>query len=71
MCMLFWRAAQKGCSYCAYAIANVFQWGDYHVLPSAQKIVNEGEPSGVVHFLKSLFVRVDQRRLDAKITSIA
>lgn len=30
--------------------ANVFQWRDYRLLPSAQKIVNEGEPSGVVHF---------------------
>lgn len=66
-----YEGAQKGCSYCAYAIANVFQWGDYRLLPSAQKIVNEGEPAGVVHFLKSLFVQVDQRRLDAKITSIA
>ena len=66
-----YEGAQKGCSYCAYAIANVFQWGDYRLLLSAQKIVNEGEPSGVVHFLKSLFVQVDQRRLDAKITSIA
>lgn len=66
-----YEGAQKGCSYCAYAIANVFQWGDYRLLPSAQKIVNEGEPSGVVHFLKSLFVQVDQRRLDPKITSIA
>lgn len=45
--------------------------GDYRLLPSAQKIVNEDEPSGIVHFLKSLFVQVDQRRLDAKITSIA
>lgn len=35
-----YEGAQKGCSYCAYAIANVFQWGDYHLLPSAQKIVN-------------------------------
>lgn len=66
-----YEGAQKGCSYCAYAIANVFQWGDYRLLPSAKKIVNEGEPSGVVHFLKSLFVQVDQRRLDTKITSIA
>lgn len=66
-----YEGAQKGCSYCAYAIANVFQWGDYRLLPSAQKIVNEGEPSGVVHFLKSLFVQVDQRRLGPKITSIA
>ena len=65
-----YEGAQKGCSYCAYAIANVFQWGDYRLLPSAQKIVNEDEPSGVVHFLKSLFVQVDQRRLDPKITSI-
>ena len=46
-----YEGAQKGCSYCAYAIANVFQWGDYRLLPSARKIVNEGEPSGVVHFL--------------------
>lgn len=45
--------------------------GDYRLLPSAQKIVNEDEPSGVVHFLKSLFVQVDQRRLDAKIISLA
>lgn len=66
-----YEGAQKGCSYCAYAIANVFQWGDYRLLPSAQKIVNEDEPSGVVHFLKSLFVQVDQRRLDAKIISLA
>lgn len=66
-----YEGAQKGCSYCAYAIANVFQWGDYRLLPSAKKIVNEGEPSGVVHFLKSLFLQVDQRRLDTKITSIA
>ena len=66
-----YEGAQKGCSYCAYAIANVFQWGDYRLLPSAQKIVNEGEPSGVIHFLKSLFVQVDQRRLGPKITSIA
>lgn len=66
-----YEGAQKGCSYCAYAIANVFQWGDYRLLPSAQKIVNEGEPSGVVHFLKSFFTQVGQRRLDPKITSIA
>jgi len=66
-----YEGAQKGCSYCAYTIANVFQWGDYRLLPSAQKIVNGGEPSGVVHFLKSLFVQVDQRRSDPKITSIA
>lgn len=66
-----YEGAQKGCSYCAYAIANVFQWGDYRLLPSAQKIVNEGEPSGIVHFLKSLFVQANQRRLDPKITSIA
>ena len=32
-----YEGAQKGCSYCAYAIANVFQWGDYHILPSAQR----------------------------------
>ena len=61
-----YEGAQKGCSYCAYAIANVFQWGDYRLLPSAQKIVNEGEPSGVVHFLKSFFTQVGQRRLDVK-----
>ena len=66
-----YEGAQKGCSYCAYAIANVFQWGDYQFLPSARKIVNEGEPSGVVHFLKSFFTQVGQRRLDVKITSIA
>ena len=66
-----YEGAQKGCSYCAYAIANVFQWGDYRLLPSAQKIVNEGEPSGIVHFLKSLFVQANQRRSDVKITSIA
>ena len=66
-----YEGAQKGCSYCAYAIANVFQWGDYQFLPSAQKIVNEGEPSGVVHFLKSLFVQVDQHRLANKVTAIA
>ena len=24
-----YEGAQNGCSYCAYAIANVFQWGDY------------------------------------------
>ena len=68
---LVYEGAQKGCSYCAYAIANVFQWGDYRLLPSAQKIVNEDEPSGVVHFLKSLFVQVDQRRLANKVTAIA
>lgn len=66
-----YEGAQKGCSYCAYAIANVFQWGDYRLLPSARKIVNEGEPSGVVHFFKSLFVQVDQRRLANKVTAIA
>lgn len=66
-----YEGAQKGCSYCAYAIANVFQWGDYRLLPSAQKIVNEGEPSGIVHFLKSLFVQANQRRSAPKITSIA
>ena len=66
-----YEGAQKGCSYCAYAIANVFQWGDYRLLPSARKIVNEGEPSGVVHFLKSLFVQVDQHRLANKVTAIA
>ncbi|BBU35627.1 hypothetical protein VEIS1202513_01480 [Veillonella sp. S12025-13] len=66
-----YEGAQNGCSYCAYAIANVFQWGDYQFLPSARKIVNEGEPSGVVHFLKSLFVQVDQHRLANKVTAIA
>lgn len=66
-----YEGAQKGCSYCAYAIANVFQWDDYRLLPSAQKIVNEGEPSGVVHFLKSLFVQPNQHRLSANVTSIA
>ena len=66
-----YEGAQKGCSYCAYAIANVFQWGDYRLLPSARKIVNEGEPSGVVHFFKSLFAQVDQRRLANKVTAIA
>lgn len=66
-----YEGAQNGCSYCAYAIANVFQWGDYRLLPSARKIVNEGEPSGVVHFLKSLFVQVDQHRLANKVTAIA
>ena len=36
------------------------------------KLDEEGQKiPGVVHFLKSLFVQVDQRRLDAKITSIA
>ena len=65
----FYEGAQKGSSYCAYA--NVFQWGDYRLLPSAQKIVNEGEPSGVVHFLKSLFVQADQRRFANKVTAIA
>ena len=40
-------------------------------MPSAQKIVNEGKPSGVVHFLKSLFVQADQRRLANKVTAIA
>lgn len=66
-----YEGAQKGCSYCAYAIANVFQWEDYRFLPSAQKIVNEGKPSGVVHFLKSLFAQADQRRLANKVTAIA
>ena len=66
-----YEGAQKGCSYCAYAIANVFQWEDYRLLPSAQKIVNEGEPSGVVHFLKSLFIQQDQRKLANKVTAIA
>ena len=66
-----YEGAQKGCSYCAYAIANVFQWGDYHILPSAKKVANEGEPSGFVHFLKGLFVQADQRRLANKVTAIA
>ena len=63
--------AQKGCSYCAYAIANVFQWGDYHLLPSAKKLVNEGEPSTFTRFLKGLFVQADQRRLANKVNAIA
>lgn len=66
-----YEGAQKGCSYCAYAIANVYQWGDYHILPSAKKVANEGEPSGFVHFLKGLFVQADQRRLANKVTAIA
>ena len=66
-----YEGAQKGCSYCAYAIANVFQWEDYRLLPSAQKIVNEGEPSGVARFLKSLFIQQDQRKLANKVTAIA
>ena len=66
-----YEGAQKGCSYCAYAIANVFQWGDYRLLPSAQKIVNEGEPSGFARFLKGLFVQADQRRLTNKVNAIA
>ena len=66
-----YEGAQKGCSYCAYAIANVFQWGDYHILPSAQKVANEGEPSSFVRFLKGLFAQADQRRFANKITAIA
>ncbi|MDU2556344.1 MAG: sel1 repeat family protein [Veillonella sp.] len=66
-----YEGAQKGCSYCAYAIANVFQWGDYHILPSAQKLANEGEPSSFVRFLKGLFAQADQRRFANKITAIA
>lgn len=66
-----YEGAQKGCSYCAYAIANVYQWGDYHILPSAKKVANEGEPSGVVRFLKGLFVQADQRRLANKVNTIA
>lgn len=65
------EGAQKGCSYCAYAIANVYQWGDYHILPSAQKVANEGEPSSFVRFLKGLFAQADQRRFANKITAIA
>ena len=66
-----YEGAQKGCSYCAYAIANVYQWGDYHILPSAKKVANEGEPSGFARFLKGLFVQADQRRLANKVTAIA
>ena len=66
-----YEGAQKGCSYCAYAIANVFQWGDYHILPSAQKVANEGEPSTFVRFLKGLFAQADQRRFANKVTAIA
>ena len=66
-----YEGAQKGCSYCAYAIANVYQWGDYHILPSAQKVANEGEPSAFVRFLKGLFAQADQRRFANKITTIA
>lgn len=66
-----YEGAQKGCSYCAYAIANVYQWGDYHILPSAKKVANEGEPSGFARFLKGLFVQADQRRLANKVNTIA
>lgn len=66
-----YEGAQKGCSYCAYAIANVYQWGDYHILPSAQKVANEGEPSTFVRFLKGLFAQADQRRFANKVTAIA
>lgn len=66
-----YEGAQKGCSYCAYAIANVYQWGDYHILPSAKKVANEGEPSGFVRFLKGLFVQADQRRFANKVNAIA
>ena len=65
-----YEGAQKGCSYCAYAIANVYQWGDYHILPSAKKVANEGEPSGFARFLKGLFVQADQRRLANKVNAI-
>ena len=66
-----YEGAQKGCSYCAYAIANVYQWGDYHILPSAKKVANEGEPSTFARFLKGLFVQADQRRLANKVNAIA
>ena len=66
-----YEGAQKGCSYGAYAIANVYQWGDYHILPSAKKVANEGEPSGFARFLKGLFVQADQRRLANKVNAIA
>ena len=66
-----YEGAQKGCSYCAYAIANVYQWGDYHILPSAKKVANEGEPSGFARFLKGLFVQADQRRFANKVNAIA
>lgn len=66
-----YEGAQKGCSYCAYAIANIYQWGDYHILPSAKKVANEGEPSGFARFLKGLFVQADQRRLANKVNTIA
>ena len=66
-----YEGAQKGCSYCAYAIASVYQWGDYHILPSAKKVANEGEPSGFARFLKGLFVQADQRRLANKVNAIA
>ena len=66
-----YEGAQKGCSYCAYAIANVYQWGDYHILPSAKKVANEGEPSTFARFLKGLFVQADQRRLANKVNTIA
>ena len=66
-----YEGAQKGCSYCAYAIANVYQWGDYHILSSAKKVANEGEPSTFVRFLKGLFVQADQRRLANKVNAIA
>ena len=66
-----YEGAQKGCSYCAYAIANVFQWEDYRLLPSAQKIVNEGEPSGLTRFIIGLFAQQNQRNLENKVTAIA
>ena len=66
-----YEGAQKGCSYCAYAIANVFQWEDYRLLPSAQKIVNEGEPSGLTRFIIGLFAQQNQRNLENKVTTIA
>ena len=61
----------KGCSYCAYAIANVFQWGittSYHRL---KRWLMKGEPSTFVRFLKGLFAQADQRRFANKITAIA
>ena len=45
--------------------------GDYHILPSAQKVANEGEPSAFIRFLKGLFAQADQRRFANKVTAIA
>ena len=45
--------------------------GDYHILPSAQGLANEGEPSAFVRFLKGLFAQTDLRRLANKVTAIA